>query len=162
MMKKDLATVVAIAVLATTVIGSVISVSAAEHSTDGSAACTVKATVKSAYTVSLPATLNLTEGSGNSFSGTYTVGVKGNIDDSHYVEITPVSSFTMTGATTNKTETATVTQNATKWKRLTGSGYEVIGTNDFAQTTGSVAVTLTQADTYSGDMEFTFGLKSIS
>ena len=153
MKKRILATVVVIAVLATTVIGSVISVSAAEHSTDGSAACTVKATVKSAYTVSLPATLNLTEGSGNSFSGTYTVGIKGNIDDSHYVEITPVS---------NKTETATVAQNATKWKRLTGSGYEVIGTNDFAQTTGSVAVTLTQADTYSGDMEFTFGLKSIS
>ena len=94
MKKRILATVVVIAVLATTVIGSVISVSAAEHSTDGSAACTVKATVKSAYTVSLPATLNLTEGSGNSFSGTYTVGVKGNIDDSHYVEITPVSSFT--------------------------------------------------------------------
>lgn len=162
MKKRILATVVALAVLATTVIGSVISVSAAEHSTDGSAACTVSATVKSTYTVSLPATLNLVEGSGNAFSGTYTVGAKGNIDDTHYVEITPVSSFTMTGATTNKTETATVTQNATKWKRLAGSGYEVIGTDDFAQTTGSVVVTLTQADAYSGDVEFTFGLKSIS
>lgn len=46
MKKRILATVVALAVLATTVIGSVVSVSAAEHSTDGSAACTVRATVK--------------------------------------------------------------------------------------------------------------------
>lgn len=161
MKKRILATVVAVAVLATTVIGSIVSVSAAEFSVDGSAACTVKATVSSAYTVSLPATLNLTEGSSNSFSGTYTVGVKGNIDDAHYVEIIPVSSFTMTGATTNTSVTATVTQSTTKWKRLAGSGYEVLGTSDFAQTTGSVTVTLTQADAYSGDMEFTFGLKSI-
>lgn len=127
---------------------------------------TVTADVTSTYSVQIPATLELTaEGSGsNIFSGTYTVGAKGYILDSQYVEISPADSFSMTGDTFGLDSSAAVTQSVTKWVNDTagkGEEYMVLGGDSVTTTTGSVSVTLKKPDTYTVTLTFAYGLRNL-
>ena len=61
---------------------------------------TVTLTIESTYSISLPATLALqanetTTDNANDYIGTYTVGVKANLDDNHIITVIPEASFTM-------------------------------------------------------------------
>ena len=130
--------------------------------TDGSLNCTVSAVVSSTYSVSLPATLTLSYNDGTGkYENTYTVGAKGNILPTQYVSIVPAESFIMTGSTVGATATAAITQAITQWSGTTpGAGQIAIGTSDYTTSTGTVAVTLSRADNYSGTFAFTYRLNN--
>ena len=129
---------------------------AAEYTTDGTADCTVAATVSNSYVVSIPATLSLAKTSegehAGKYIGEYTVGAKGNIGAGYAVFITPNPNFTLS-ATGKASVTASVSQLKTRW-----SASELSGT--FNETTGIVVAALTEAGTWSGSLHFSFGITS--
>ncbi len=117
----------------------------------------VTANMDSTYTVSIDATLALTDpDEDKTYTGTYTVSASGNISGDKYVSIVPESSFTMVGRTTSTTATASVAQATTNWRRSAGAGAVIMGT----QVNGTVSVPLEEADAYSGNLVFTYGLNN--
>lgn len=158
-MKKKLIALLTTIALAVTMCTPVL---ADTYTSDGSGTCLVTAELTSTYTITCPATLNLTDAdSDGTYTGTYTVGAKGNIAGNDYVVITPSETFNMTGTTTNAVAAATVSQNVTEWvKSSPGENQIVIGSTDFSNTTGNVSVALEQADAYEGNLTFNFSLGS--
>lgn len=139
------------------------------YSEDGSASCTVTATVASTYTVSIPATLSLADADGdNVFTGEYTVGCKGNIAAQEAVLVIPVESFDMQAQGSSDKVTATVSQPIYSFTGSAGP-LEVTkqialgetGKTSFVETTGTVSCTITQAEEYTGNLRFDFALKSV-
>ena len=127
---------------------------AAEYTTDGTADCTVSATVNNSYVVSIPATLMLakkTDGNNiGKYVGEYTVGAKGNIGSAYSVFITPSSTFVLTSP--GKADVAaSVSQSKTVWRSSELS-------NMFSETKGTVVATLTEAGAWSGSLHFSFGI----
>jgi len=141
-------------------VSSAVPVYAATTSTAGSNNVTVTATVNPTYTVELPDSITLTGANGN-YTGSYTVGAKGNLASSNKVTITPAASFTMTGADSGVTASANVTQAKNTWiNTVTDADSQVaIGNADFTTATGSIAVALNKADTYTGTMIFTVAIQ---
>ncbi len=133
-----------------------------QNATSGSIA--VSATVASTYTITLPATLSLTKTSGTNYTGTYTVGVKANLDKNTYVRVTPASTFTLTNNSGVAAEnaTATVTQTVKEWRKTAGTNILAANKDSNVETTGSVSVSLPYAGTYSGNLTFTFSSGNIS
>ena len=159
-MKKKFIAAVLTALTLTT---QIITVSAEEYSSDGTATCQVSATVSSSYSVKLPATLELSYNStSGKYEGTYKVSAKGNITPDKSVQISPTAnSFTLTGSKTGETASAAVSQTVTEWiheSKSEGTGKIHIGTNEYAETSGSVSASLSEADTYTGEFTFTFSL----
>lgn len=117
----------------------------------------VTANLDDTWSVSVPATLNLTDPDENgTFTGTYAVSASGNIAGNKYVSIVPESSFTMTGATTGTNATASVSQTTQNWRRVAGTGSVEMGT----AVNGDVSVPLAVADGYAGNLVFTYGLNT--
>ena len=127
---------------------------------------TVTANVTSTYSVQIPAALTLTaEGAGsNTFSGTYTVGARGYILNSQYVEISPADEFNMVADHVAGEGMATVTQEVTRWTNSVaglGDEYMVIGGDTVTTTEGSVSVVLKAPDSYTGTLTFAYGLRDL-
>ena len=117
----------------------------------------VTANLNDTFTVSVPATLVLTDpDEDGTFTGTYAVSASGNIAGNKYVSIVPASSFTMTGATTSTNATAAVVQETQNWRRTAGTGSVAMDT----EVNGNVSVALTVADGYAGNLVFTYGLNT--
>ena len=118
---------------------------------------TMKVSAKrvSSYSVTIPSTLSLTTTDKQNFTGTYTVGVKGDVAANDTVYLRPQNtSFEMIGkADSNNKSTASVTQTKTEW-----SGSE-IDNSSFTETTGDVEVEITHADEYEGNLVFDYGLE---
>ena len=159
-MKNKIMALVGAASMAAGIMGSGMTVSA---ETQG---MTVTANVTSTYSVQIPAALELTaEGAGsNTFSGTYTVGAKGYILNSQYVEISPADSFSMTADNGAGEGMAEVTQDVTRWTNSVaglGGEYMVIGGDTVTTAEGSVSVVLKAPDSYTGTLTFSYGLKDL-
>ena len=124
----------------------------------------VTATLDSNYTVTLPASIVLTDNpTTQKFEGSYTCHADGNIAAGKYVSIVPSATFVMTGASSGTTATASVTQATTTWSRDVSAtatpepsvaNSVVMGTN----ATGNVSVELTVDDAYTGNVTFTYQL----
>ena len=114
-------------------------------------------TVVSTYSVSLPAEITLVD-DGDSYTGSYTVGVNGSIKYYEVVEVIPSSSVNIIGKTTGTVATATISQEVTNWSNVAVTDGAVIGTDDYVPVNGCVTVDLTQADEYEGEFEFSFKL----
>ena len=120
--------------------------------------------MESTYTVQLPLDIALTKQVDDSYKGTYSVGVKGNIAGNKKVSVTPATLFQMTGATTSETVTANVTQNINDFVRTVTSESTQKECNNTAYTTtdGEVKVNaITQADSYSGTLVFTIAFSDL-
>ena len=144
---------------------------AGTYTSDGTANALVTAEVNSSYTILLPATIALTDpDNDNTYTGDYTIGAKGNINIAKKVACAPTSNtFTMTGNNSTSV-TATVTQSLTAWvnNASPSAGNKNINlVNDsgayenYSTITGSISAPITNAGTYQGNMEFTFGLADI-
>lgn len=119
--------------------------------------CAEENTVVSTYSVSLPAEITLVN-DGDSYTGSYTVGVKGSIKYYEMVEVIPSSSVNVIGKTTGTVATATINQEVTNWSNVAVTDGAVIGTDDYVTVNGCVAADLKQADEYEGEFEFSFKL----
>ena len=185
--------------------GSVLPVRANQTLTeDGSVNIPLTAVIESKYSVSIPASLTLTPGTeeadGTPFSGTVTVGVKGNINPGKAVVVVPTNGvlegsglsadsiaagnsaveavttealnaltdaydtdITITG-TSDASATATV-KAASQYVRWANNGVTTLAKcetnlNASTYTNGTVALNtkLSAADTYKGNLQFTFKL----
>lgn len=114
-------------------------------------------TVVSTYSVSLPAEITLVN-DGDSYTGSYTVGVKGSIKYYEMVEVIPSSSVNVIGKTTGTVATATINQEVTNWSNVAVTDGAFIGTDDYVTVNGCVTADLKQADEYEGEFEFSFKL----
>ena len=113
----------------------------------------------SEYSVIIPSTLPLTTADKQNFTGTYTVGVKGDVAANDTVYLRPQvgsgNTFEMTGkADSSNKVNATVTQADTEWLGST------LSTETISDKTGTVTVEITKADEYSGDLIFEYGITS--
>lgn len=136
-------------------------VCAAEYTSDGTASCLVTAEIGSTYSVSVPATLTLSENEDTGkFEGTYRVGAKGNIAGNKVVSITPsTNTMNMTGRTTGVTATANVLQNITQFVlKSPQDGQALIRLDDYAYVDGFVDVNITDSDLYEGTIVFNFAM----
>lgn len=159
--RKLAASAMALAILCS---GIPVHAATTDVSAPGTSDCTVTATMDSSYTVQLPLDIALTKQADDSYSGTYSVGVKGNIAGNKKVSVTPAASFVMTGATTSETVTANVTQNINDFVRtVTAEGTQKECNNTgYTTTDGSVKVNaITQADSYSGTLVFTIAFDNL-
>ncbi len=157
-MKKKLLSLL----LTTMVMTSALPVMAAEYSADGNQSVTVTAELGSTYTVSVPTAVSLTYNSvQDKYTGTYTVGAKGNIATNKKVVIAPhANSFNLTGTSSSTVVAASVSQTKTDFVAGTPAANELaIGTTDFTTTTGSIVAPITVADSYSGNMQIDFSLQ---
>lgn len=142
---------------------------ASEYAADGDATCAVSAIVGSTYSVTVPAAAVLENTSGATYEGDYEVSARGNITNNQKINIVPEASFVMTGTTTGATATANVTQevqhfvnSAVKTSTYAeDSSYIALNANHATPvvTTGSITVELTQADSYNGNLKFTFNVE---
>lgn len=148
-MKKILALTLVLTLLLGTVPAQ-----ANEYTTDGTANCVVTATVASSYVVSIPATLSLSKVNSN-YVGTYTVGVKGDVDSTHAVDITPNATVTLSATGANDV-VGQVTQAKTRWAS------NEIAANAFNTTTGTVTAAINKAGSWSGNLSFAFGLVDVN
>lgn len=128
--------------------------------------CLVSAEVGSSYSVSIPAALTLAKsGATTTYTGTYNVGVKGNIAADKKVTLKPnAASFTMTDTTDGtNTATASVAQTKTNWMNTisNASTDSVIGDTSYATISGTVSVDLPVAGSYSGTMTFAYSITDI-
>ncbi len=142
------------------ILGTSLPVQAATYANgDTAGSITVTANVESSYSISLPATLALTLQADGTYSNTYTVGVKANINNNEYVTVTPAASFTMTGTTdAGHTSTAAVTQAIQTWRNSVSDAETqstVVG-NAYTDQTGTITASFTAIDSYSGTLNFTF------
>lgn len=159
--RKLAASAMALAILCS---GMPVHAATTDVSAPGTSDCTVTATMDSSYTVQLPLDIALEKQGDGSYTGTYNVGVKGNIAGDKKVSVTPAASFTMTGATTSETVTAAVNQQYKTFVRTVTEAGTQKECNDSAYTTtdGSVTVdAINQADTYSGTLVFTIAFGSL-
>lgn len=123
-----------------------------EVTTNGSPTAEVSLDVPSTFSVLIPKTITIT---GNPGTGSYTVGVKGDIGSNKKVVVTPASTVTMSQL--NKTDiTATVTQTKTEWT------YNEINTSTYAETTGTLTTPSASAGTWKGTMTFTVSLDTVT
>ncbi|HAG69823.1 MAG TPA: hypothetical protein DCL38_07610 [Lachnospiraceae bacterium] len=131
------------------------------YSEDGTASCVVTATLQSTYTVSLPAALALSYDSEDErYEGSFSYGVKGNIAMDKKVSVTAPASFDLTGAASGDAVTAAITLPFTAWSNDEESSTNaLISASAFNLKTGSVSADITQADAYSGNFSFTFGME---
>ena len=131
------------------------------YSEDGTASCVVTATLQSTYTVSLPAALALAYDSEDErYEGSFSYGVKGNIAMDKKVSVTAPASFNLTGAASGGTVTAALTLPFTAWSNDAESGVNAqISPVSFTLKTGTVTANITQADSYSGNFSFTYGME---
>lgn len=173
--------ITAILLAAAAVLTFAVPAMAEEYSTDGTAECSVTARVVSTYTVSIPAAVALDyDKESGTLSGSYRIGVKGDLLPDQMVQVVPIQlketlaagtggeyyQGVLTGEKTKKLLPVTVTQQVTRWiptgtepswgeerfTRLFGS--------DFVYVDGSiVSDKLEEADTYSGTLVFAFGLE---
>lgn len=154
---------------------------AEEYSTDGTAECSVAARVVSTYTVSIPAAVSLDyDRESGTMSGSYRIGVKGDLVPGQMVQVVPVqlketlASGTggeyyrgvLMGEKSGRALPVTVTQQVTRWIP-TGTEpswgeerFTRISASDFVYADGRiVSEKLEEADTYSGTLVFEFGLE---
>lgn len=124
----------------------------------GSGQCMVSATVDSTYSISIPATLNLSK-SGSNFTGTYTVSAYGNVSDAKKLTVSP-GSLTMTNTDHMDTTVDASVEMATK--EWAASTLRAASSSSPSELTGTVSVVLTEAGVYSGNLNFTYGLESVS
>ena len=131
------------------------------YTEDGSASCTVTATLQSTYTVSLPAALALSyDSSEEVYKGSFSYGVKGNIAMDKKIAISAPTSFNLTGAASSDTVAATLSLPFKEWSNDAESGENAqISVSSFVLKTGTVTANITQADSYSGNFSFTFGMQ---
>ncbi len=134
------------------------------YSEDGTASCVVTATLQSTYTVSLPAALALSyDTSDERYEGSFSYGVKGNIAMDKKVSVTAPASFNLTGAASGDTVSASLSLPFTEWSNDAESGVNtLISPTNFNLKTGTVTADITQADSYSGNFSFTFGMENKS
>lgn len=173
--------ITAILLAAAAVLTFAVPAMAEEYSTDGTAECSVTARVVSTYTVSIPAAVSLDyEKESGTLSGSYRIGVKGNLLPDQMVQVVPIQlketlaagtggeyyQGVLTGEKTKKLLPVTVTQQVTRWIP-TGTEpswgeerFTRISGSDFVYVDGSiVSDKLEEADTYSGTLVFAFGLE---
>lgn len=154
---------------------------AEEYNADGTAECSVTARVVSTYTVSIPAAVSLDYDKENgTMSGSYRIGVKGDLLPGQMVQVVPVQlkealaagtggeyyHGVLTGEKSQRELPVTVTQQVTRWIP-TGTepswGEErfiQISASDFVYADGTIiSDKLEEADTYSGTLVFEFGLE---
>ncbi|MCM1046132.1 MAG: hypothetical protein NC417_11540 [Candidatus Gastranaerophilales bacterium] len=154
---------------------------AEEYDADGTADCSVTARVVSTYTVSIPAAVSLDyDKESGTVSGSYRIGVKGELLPGQMVQVVPVQlketlaagtggeyyQGVLTGEKSKRALPVTVTQQVTRWIP-TGTepswGEERfirISASDFVYVDGTiVSDKLEEADTYSGTLVFEFGLE---
>lgn len=154
---------------------------AEEYTADGTAECSVAASVASTYTVSIPAAISLEyDKEGGTLGGSYRIGVKGDLLPGQMVQVVPVqlketlASGTggeyyrgvLTGERSGRELPVTVTQQVTRWIP-TGTEpswgeerFTRISASDFVYADGTiVSEKLEEADTYSGTLVFEFGLE---
>lgn len=154
-MKKKLLTLLMATVL--TVV-SCVPVFADSYHEDGTHNCPVYATLDSAYSVNVPASITLTDPDGDQdYEGDYVVYATGRIAENKYVTITPASSFQMNGAVAaTPAVTANVRQATTSWRRTPDA--ESVEMGEVAN--GFVTATITVADAYTGNLQFTFAMNT--
>lgn len=154
---------------------------AEEYNTDGTAECSVTARVVSTYTVSIPAAVSLDyDRESGTVSGSYRIGVKGDILPGQMVQVVPVQlkdtlaagtggeyyQGVLTGEKSRKALPVTVTQQVTRWipagtePSWGEERFTRISASDFVYVDGTiVSDKLEEADTYSGTLVFEFGLE---
>ena len=160
------------------------SAAAQEYETDGTAECRISCQITSTYTVSIPAEVELayTADTGTA-SGTYQVGVKGELLLTQMVQVEPTYLNTklakgtggsfhygwLVGEDTGTALFVTVNQEKTKWHPggttplSDGGEYIEISATDYVYANGSVTTEeIAAVDTYSGTLVFTFGLQTYS
>ena len=162
-LKLAIATTIAIT-MAMILVTNLTAYAATTTYTDGqtSGSIHITAVVGSTYSVTLPATLELTYNSStDKYEGTYMVGVKANLTDSEKVTVIPSDTTTLSDGKGN-TADASVSQTVDTWK-LTASENNEIASNyqNFVETTGTVSATITKAGSYTGDLQFTFSKSNL-
>ena len=171
-MKKIISTMLVLALCAYSSIGAY----AETYTGSGTHQVKVSAVVESTYTVSVPATLNLSENkvnativetksgkvTGTEYKGTITYGCKGNTQDNQRVVITTDKEFVLTGKNTGAQAVATVTSTVTKWENVkSGNDSTVISPESVIYVDAIIDVVLTKADTYEGSFDITYGMETI-
>jgi hypothetical protein len=166
-MKKKLVTLFTATILAMSLASPVMAAEDTSYtdSQPHTQSMTVTASLGSSYSVAIPAALELAYNeSGSNYQGTYQVGAKGDILETSYVEIKPeTSSFDLARVDSGSTKvSASVSQSKTKWYGSADKqGSELLISNDdYVYTNGTVTAALTENGLYSGNVSFTFGLKS--
>lgn len=162
-MKKLIKSVWGLALCGLLLAGHAVSVFAENgtYTEDGTANCVVTATLQSTYTVSLPAALALAYDSEDErYEGSFSYGVKGNIAMDKKVSVTAPASFSLTGAASGDSVSAALSLPFTAWSNDAESGANaLISPSSFNLKTGTVTADITQADSYSGNFSFTFGME---
>lgn len=154
---------------------------AEEYNTDGTAECSVTASVVSTYTVSIPAAISLDyDKESGTLSGSYRIGVKGELLPGQMVQVVPIQltetlapgtggeyyQGVLTGERTDRRLPVTVTQQVTRWIPLGTEPswgeerFTRISASDYVYVDGTIiSDKLEEADTYSGTLVFEFGLE---
>lgn len=123
-----------------------------EVTTNDTSSASVSLEVPSTFSVLIPKTITIT---GNPGTGSYTVGVKGDIGSDKKVVVTPASTVTMSQA--SKTDImATVAQTKTEWT------YDEINTSTYSETTGTLTTPSASAGIWTGTMTFTVSLVNVT
>lgn len=152
---------------------------AQEYETEGTAECRISCQVASTYTVSIPAAVGLTyTADTGTASGTFQVGVKGDLLLNQMVQVEPTHlsvdlsrgtggnflNGTLRGEKTGTSLPVTVNMEKTRWypggtTPLFDMGeYVEISASDYVYVTGTVTTwEVDAADTYAGTLVFTFG-----
>lgn len=160
---------------------STVPVMAEEYNTDGTAECGVTAKVVSTYTVSIPAAVTLEyDKESGTVSGSYRIGVKGDLLPGQMVQVVPVQlketlapgtegeyyHGVLTGERSGRELPVTVTQKVTRWipsgtePSWGAERFTVISESAYVYADGRiVSDELQEADTYSGTLVFEFGLE---
>lgn len=114
--------------------------------TGGDNECIVSATAESEWTVTIPKHIILAVQSDETGTADYEVSVTGKIDTTHYIEVAPDTSFSMTQGDVNLT--ATVTQGITTFDGKT------LTPETPSKASGSVAASGLRAGDYEGSFNF--------
>lgn len=167
-MKKKISAILITALLLT---ASAVPVFAGTYTEDGTASALVTAEVISSYSIVLPAAITLTDpDEDGTYTGAYTIGAKGNINVAKKLACAPTTpTFTMTGnngtnvmASVSQTIRAWVNSNSPASGQKSINDTESGGTFDnYSTVEGAVSAPISHAGTYSGNMEFTFGLTDL-
>ena len=130
------------------------------YTTDGSVAVPVTLGdpihVTPTYDVAITSALALIWQEGNTYSGTYQVGVKGVLEDDQVITVMPNStSFSVTGEAGSKT--GTIIQSGSKWA-MDGDavGGLSILPDEYSYYSGTATIEIPGEATYAGSVGFTF------
>lgn len=128
------------------------------------------ADIRTAYTPSVDALLTLKWVTGNKYSGTYTLGVKGEVATNKCIIITPDSTFDVSGE--KGTITGIVVQEKNCWINkdfgIEGSAFSAdvynnslgMSDTDFVNTTGTAEIEIPGDGTYNGGITLTFKVEN--